>query len=350
MYGIIKLTKEKGRRDTVTDMLKISQSKAKTWRRCHFEFHCKYVLNLEKKMKAVPLVTGTVIHSILEAMALGKDWAPVIEDYAKDYNKLFAEEQDKYKSPEDLDTIMRGYEKYWKDEPLRFIKINGKRAEHEFEIKLCSCDAGDIMFEGKVDAYIKDKLKRRWIVEHKSFKKLPEEDVRFTDVQSTAYSWVWEELGYPVDGVLWDYIRSKPPVIPETLKSGGLTQRANIDSTYDTYYKTILDNGLDPEDYIKILENLRGKEGKFYRRIWMPSPKPIIKTIISELRETALEIAYLGETVKTRNINLFNCRNCSYYSLCQADLRGLDKEFIIEREYKERRKEDEEDGSEEEND
>jgi len=323
----------------MTNMLKISQSKAKCWRRCKFEFFCKYVLELERRLKTPPLITGTVIHEVLEAMAYGRKWEPIIKEYEKQYNKLFLEEQDKYKSPDDLRTIMKGYKKYWAHQPLQYIKVNGKLAEHEFEVKLTTCDAGDIMFEGTIDAYVKDEQSRRWLKENKSFKRMPAEEVRFTDVQSTSYTWVMEELGFKVDGLLWEYICTKVPTVPEVLKNGGLSKRMNIDSTYETYYGEIMKHGLNPEDYTDILDNLKGKEDKFYRRIWMPSPRPIIKAVVQELKETALEIAYLGESLKSRNIGI-HCKQCSYYALCQADLRGLDKEFIIEREYQPRRKED----------
>lgn len=194
------------------------------------------------------------------------------------------------------------------------------------------------MFEFKADGYVKDVNKRRWLKENKSFKKMPTEEVRFTDIQSTLYCWGFEEHGHKVDGILWDYICTKVPTVPDVLKKGGLSKRMNIDSTYDTYYAEIIKHGLDPEDYSDILDNLRGREDRFYRRIWMPSPKPIIRTVVQEIKETALEIAYLGDKLKSRNIGI-HCKQCSYYSLCQADLRGLDKEFIMEREYK-LRKED----------
>jgi len=324
------------------DVLIVSHSRIKLWRSCRYAHHLRYNERLEKKRPAIQLVRGKIIHACLEARINGKDWRPIIDEYEKEYNRLFPEEKEIYGDlPNDLRRLMEGYEEEWADEELTYLEKDGKRAEFEFYVPLTFAPedidqkTGEalILFHGVIDTVARDKDKRVWVVEHKSHKKIPSESVRFTDIQTTLYYWVAPQIGFPQpDGILWDYIRTKSPAIPELLSSGRLSKRKNIDTTWQVYYQTILEHGLDPNDYQDILEELKSRES-FYKRVYFPPPKSIVKPLVSDLYETAKEIQALGKVSKARNIT-FNCERCSYYPICQAELRGLDSEFVKKAEYK----------------
>jgi len=317
--------------------MEVSNSKIKAWRRCHKMFHYKYNEKIEKKKPEAPLIKGKIIHEIIETSLNGGDWKEVLDDYHKVYKNLFLEEQEVYGNLiEELTQIMEQYFQYYQDDLEYLEGEGGKKAEFNFELPLTD----GLVFEGVVDSVGRDDQGRVWLVERKTFKKnIPSETVRFTDVQTSLYYWALPSFGFPQpDGILWDYIRTKPPAIPQVLKSGRLSQRENIDTTREVYYQAIVDNGEDPEHYAKILNLLEGREDRFYRRIYLPAPDPIVQQIIADLKQTALEIKHLGDTASARNITR-DCDWCSYYSLCQAELRGLDVEFIREREYKPRKEE-----------
>ena len=166
-----------------------------------------------------------------------------------------------------------------------------------------------------------------FLCETKTGRKIPQEDLRIWDLQTVLYVWALRKLGNKIDGIVWDYIRTKPPTVPLLLKSGELSQRADIDTDYGTYMKAITDNELSPDNYKAILESLKGREDSYFRRVKVPITEPMIEPILEDARSTSLEILYL-EDQPVRSMSGYTCPRCSYQSLCYAHLRGLDEEFI----------------------
>lgn len=316
--------------------LKISQSRIKLWRRCRYAHHLRYNLNIDKKKASLPLVRGKIIHEMIEARINDQSWKPILLKHTKEYNKMFSEEKAEFGDlPTELLRMMKGYERKYQNDTLEYLEKDGKRAEFLFEIEI----AHNIVFEGLIDTVPMDENGRVWVMEHKTHKAIPSESARFTDLQTTFYCWVLPQIGFPKPtGVLWDYIRTKTPTIPEMLKKGGLSKK-QIDTNFETYFHAILKNGLNPYDYIDMLVKLKSRPDGFYRRIFFPAPVTIMKPLVDDLIETAKEIQVLGEFSKSRNITK-DCSWCSYYSLCQAELRGLDSEFILKTEFKARDKRD----------
>lgn len=317
-------------------MVEISQSRINTWRKCRRAHYYKYVMNLERKKPPVPLVRGKILHAIIEAWINGHDWKMVMEEQLKPFYKLFAEEREEYGDlPTEIPRLMAGYVKTYAEDGLEYLDIKGRR--NEFEIKL-ELIPDKVTLIGYIDTVARDKNGRIWMVEHKTHKNFPKESYRLSNFQAVVYCYAMPQIGLPKpDGVMWDYLRTKPPTKPEVLKDGGLSKRKNIDTTYDTYLETILEHDLNPNDYREILDMLKSQgNDSFYQRIFYPAPESIMADIIRDLRETSLEIYNLGEISKSRNLTK-DCSWCSYYSICQAELRNLDTEFLLKAEYQNRR-------------
>jgi hypothetical protein len=315
----------------LTGYTKISQSRINKWRQCRYAHHLAFNEKIERRTPPAPLYKGKIIHEVIESRINGEDWRPVLQKYIDEYNKMFDEEKEMYGDlPKELTIIMEGYDKIYADEGLEYIELNGKRAEHDFSIKI----ADNIAFVGKIDTVVRDSLDRVWLMEHKSFTNLPDEQFRWTNQQATLYSWVMPQIGFPFpNGVLWDYIRTKVPTEPTPLKGGGLSKAKKVDTTYEVYMKAILDNGLDPKDYEDILERLKGNENNFYRRIFLPSRKSIVDVVVKDMVDTAKEIHVLGDISKTRNLGR-HCSYCSFKNICQVELMGGDPDFIKKHEYR----------------
>lgn len=318
--------------------IRVSQSSINTWRTCRKQYYYKFIEKIERKTAPAPLYKGKIIHEVLEARINGQDWRSVMEEHLLEFDKLFKEEQLEYGDlRNDLPVIMEGYEKLYQDEQLEYLNLQGRRAEFDFAIPLddLPVEESQLVYKGKIDSVAKDHLGRTWLVEHKSFKKsIPNEDFRFANQQALLYTWAMTQIGFPkADGVLWDYIRTKVPTVPELLKSGGLSKAQKIDTTYEVYLQAILDNKLDPADYEDFLESLKGREINFYRRIFLPVKESMINPIIKDLKDTAKEIKILSDISHTRNLGR-HCSYCSFKSLCQAELMGADTEFIRKAEYR----------------
>ena len=315
-------------------MIEVTQSLIRDWRTCHRNYHYKWVENIEKKKNAIPLYRGSMIHEIIEAKLEGKDWKGVLTAYQEEYDNLFVEEKAEFGDiPGEVKRIMKAYFREYKDDKLRFMTLGGKKSEHKVKVELVP---GKVIFKGKLDAIAEDDHDRVWLVEHKSHKKFPTEDFRFTNLQVAIYSWALEQQDkISSDGILWNYIRTKPPIIPDLLKNGELSKRKNIDTDWVTYLGEIKKHGLNPKDYADMKELLTGNRPAFFRRVFFPISEKVRKNIVNDFKETALEIYSLGGKSKARNLGR-HCSWCSFNQVCHADLAGLDVNFILKHEYKER--------------
>lgn len=324
-------------------MFQLSQSKMRLWRSCRRAYHYKYFLNIEPRRPKPVLVRGRIIHDMIEAHINGGNPWRVLDKYRKEYAKLFAEQREMYGDLiGDIERIMKYYFIWWSADPIEYLKHprTKKRAEHEFEVVM----DGPIKFTGKADSLGRTKDKRVWLVEHKSMKSFPTDEFRYTDIQSALYVEKLERTwpGLKIDGVCWNYIRAKPPTVPELLKSGELSRR-EIDTVWPVYLDAIKAHKLDPLDYRDMQERLEGKWDSFYKRVYLPVNRAITHNLNGEMIATANEMAELHdeEAMHVRNMTPMCSRQCEYYGLCQAQLRGLDDEWILKKEFKQRENRDE---------
>jgi hypothetical protein len=315
-------------------MLIIGFSKLRAWRRCHRLYWYRYILFLKRRKPRVQLIRGTILHAMLDAAAVRKDPYKILKEYEKEYGKLFLEEREEYGDLiANCRQIFDAYRLAYAEDGYKVLF-----SEYEVQIPLPGIPQAEAYFRGHIDKILLDPRKRRWVAEHKSHKNIPGEEARFSDLQTVLYAWAWNLLNprRPVDGIVWDYLRTKLPAVPEELKSGRLSQRANIDTTYDVASAAVVAHckrtGENPKDYAEWLENLRGREDKFFKRVYLPNPpKQMIQTLVDEMVTTTKEILRSNDDT-TRNLTK-DCAWCSFYLLCHAELRGQDSEFIRKSEY-----------------
>jgi hypothetical protein len=245
---------------------------------------------------------------------------------------------------EDMKRIYEGYERFYADEKLKV------QASEEF---VATDIANDIRFIGYIDKRVIDSQGRLWIMDHKTSRSIPGPDARYSDIQLLFYVWAWnrEHKHDKVSGVIWDYVRTKPPTIPEVLKSGELSVAKNITTDHYTYFKAIKDNKLDPDNYEEILSRLKAQESPFFLRVRLPNPPPgMVDQVVEDFRNTAIELTHLSKISTARNLGR-DCSTCEYFSVCHAELRGQDADYIRKAEYivKEPRENGEEETEEETN-
>jgi RecB family exonuclease len=309
-------------------------SMVKTYRRCPKAYEYKYVRNLQKKKPAPPLIRGTILHELLNSRALRAMKRParparsILADYEKQYGSLFREEQEVYGEDflPNIGRVWEGYERTYINDGWKY-----EGTEEEIETQLTPT----IKYHGTLDKrVVTQKDGRRWICDHKTHKTIPDEEQRFSNFQILFYLWAWnrEHPQEPADGIIWDYLRTKPPTIPEQLKNGQLTQRANLDTDYETYAKELRRLRLDPKPYEIYLQELKKRSvGKFYQRIFLPAPsKELTENVVRDFTQTS-QIMH-GLKVYPRNTTR-DCSWCEFYRLCGAELRGLDYKFIEKTEF-----------------
>lgn len=313
----------------------VSQSVIKDWRKCHMLYHYRYIQLLKRRRPKIQLIRGQIIGQCIDALAAARSkikgherWTDVLARYAKQYDQLFREEQEYYGDLiGDIEKIITRYQKLYSTD--RFLYTKGEDGlPYELHLEL-EIDKG-IVFTGHIDKMPRDPQGRVWDMDHKTHKKIPDAEDRLADLQQVFYVWAAPLSGYPkLAGVIWDYIRTKPPAVPELLKSGELSKRKNIDTDYETYLNAILEHELDVGDYKEILNELKPRGYMdFFQRVQLPSPpKSMVEQVVRDAVLSSQEIRQKGGTSKVRSMT-FQCKQCEFFELCQAEFRGLDSEFI----------------------
>lgn len=261
-------------------MYEVSFSELKTWRTCRQLYHYKYRENLEPRLKSPALKRGSWIHSLLEAYYKGEDWRKVHQELVEQFNELLEEEKDYYGDlPGECEYLMTLYEQtYQNDKPIL--------VEHEFK-EFPISPSSKVLLRGRIDLVIEDPQRGVWLVEHKTASRIPNEDERLVNPQVALYIPVVERiLGTKVQGVLWNYIRTKIP---------------------------------------------KRKEAKLLERRYLPANEKIISQLLQEVRVAAIEAKKLTNVY--RSLHPLVCRTCGYKSLCMAELMGLDANFVRRAEY-----------------
>lgn len=312
--------------------INISQSKVKVYRQCRRMYHNKFVLMLQKKKRKRPLVFGSIAHTICETDFERGDWEEVLDGIELDQGSMFRKEREMYGNLiEDIRDIMRDYFDYWEDHPtdsVKPIKHDGRRSEHEFRIEL---DDG-LWFTGKIDAVVKSKG-MRWLMEHKTFSRLPGEDERWRSVQAAVYFRALEEMGFPrIDGVLWDYINSKPCNVPGELTKTGKISQARLDTLPSRVKRWLKDEGHKKKDFAKLLSDAEANRRNRFIRIYSPVKPRIVDNIWDDFVDTAREMRDFHGKKKDQNIGR-HCSWCDYQPLCKAEVTDSDMDWLIKREY-----------------
>lgn len=313
---------------TKDGQINISQSKVKVWTQCRRMYHYKFVMLIQRKKIKRPFMFGRIVHEIIEAEIEGKDWEKVLSKIELDNKKLFRREIEMYGNIiDDIRDIMTDYFRFW-DGTFKPMKHDGRRSEFEFRIEL---DDG-LWFTGRIDTVGKAKG-MRWLVEHKTFNRMPSEDDRWRSVQGAVYFRALEEMGFPqIDGVMWDYVNSKPLNVPgERTKTGRISQ-ARIDSTPARIKRWLKEEGLKKKDHRKLLDDAEANLRNRFIRVYSPVKRRVVDNLWDNFVDTAKEIQQLHGTQSGQNIGR-HCTWCDYQPLCKAEATGADVDWIIEREY-----------------
>lgn len=308
--------------------INVSQSKVKTWRQCRRQYHNKFVLMLQKKKIKRPFMFGRIVHEIIEADLEGHDWEDVLNKIELDNKKLFRKEIEMYGNIiADIRDIMTDYFIFW-DGTFKPMRHDGRRSEFEFRIELDDA----LWFTGKIDAVGKAKS-MKWLVEHKTFNRMPSEDDRWRSVQAAVYFKALEEMGFPsIDGVMWDYVSSKPLNVPGELTRTGKVSQARIDSTPSRIKRWLKEEGLKRKDNRKLLTDAEANLRNRFIRVYSPVKRRIVDNIWDDFVDTAREIQEFHGRKKDQNIGR-HCTWCDYQPLCKAEATGADVDWIVNREY-----------------
>lgn len=336
---------------TTVHPLRVSLSAVQAFRRCQQQYYYRYVERLSRKDKAPAPELGIILHDYL---ATYYRWisanVPAIESHQTGLLKISADYVPEIKRQANFLRQVGSTEAAL--ELLSLPSIANRIAERYYKARgIFDAERFDILFvehnlslqinsritsNGTIDLVTRDRDKgivHLW--EHKSTGNVPDTTYRLRDLQTVLYAEKLAQVeGVEIDAVLWNYIRTKEPTIPEQLKSGGLTKRADLDSTWEVYAHELTRLGLSPNDYQEQRQRLEGRElSVFFPRFEQPlvSDSDIL---LRDYEDSAKDIRrYMrvwedGSRAPVRSLDL-NCTWCEYKDLCTAAILSGDESDVI---------------------
>lgn len=310
-----------------------SHSELKTYQRCPKQWEYKYDQRLVPKAKSKPLYLGNWVHRALQTHYTDGDWKIGHQEYVNDWNRLFQEERDALRTkrgkislppfPEIVERIMRSYVWYNRDEGWEVVAV-----EQEFEVDTpLVIDGVRQKFKGIIDLIVKDQDSLNWIIDHKTASNIPEPtSFHGMDPQLMLYPWGAKRAwNMDVAGIIYNYVKSKPPTIPQLTKSTQQISKRKIVTDYPTYVRFLKQNGYDPADFQEELRPLR-KKSAFLRRYKYPREKVVTTEIVKDALATVKKLRKPERHIRviTRDCS----RMCSYFNICRAELNGFNTEMM----------------------
>lgn len=310
---------------------KISNSKAKTWRRCPKSYEYKYVEKLRRRQKAIPLEKGSWCHELLQAFYDDQDWRKLHKRKTKEFNRLFEEERDFLGDlPTECARLVQSYLRRYGEEDGHICVVDTELNEY---VTL----PNGLRVQVVIDLVYEDSS-GLWAMDHKFRGRFEDTQNMRLDPQLTVYHWAAELLGYPLVGVVYNEVLTKPPTIPKLTPTGrSLERRANLFCDPDTYAQAVKAHGFDLGDYAGFIGKLTSRnQDKFFRRTYLPKDPVVVRNAMMDLNYTAQEIME-GES-RHRFPRTFDksCKWCDYKELCLNQFSGGDGEGIIRQQFKQR--------------
>lgn len=316
----------------------ISYSRQSSYLHCPYQHWLRYVRRLEKKKPERPLFFGTDFHKLLELRNNPKELCKAKEGIKDTYYEMPASWQgdlgDNY--IEDLFTIFQDYTRVY--EGIRQPQVT----EQEFEITAGYCKGEPIVFVGKIDELylLKRKgVKRITVGEHKTFSSKPNMDTLIMNTQKCLYAKAVQIFrGILPDKVKWDYIRSTPASEPIWLeKSGRFSEAASTKITPMSWERACASRGIVDPDTLSRGERYRKNISEFFFQVELDIDPAMVDVIWDGFLYTANHIIRFGDKNKTRNVTR-DCSWCSYRDICYSEMTGGDPEYIISKDFQERKK------------
>jgi hypothetical protein len=336
---------DEGRRITTHSMLK-------TMLRCPKQTQYKYAERLKQKYvnaRDKPLRRGVWFHSLLEEHYAGRSWREKHAELTAQFNELMDEEQMMLGDlPSELYALMKSYLWHYgadKSDPYHGWKVHG--TEVTLECPWPDSPDGTDVYRCRVDILLEDEY-GLWIGDHKTHKVLPDLSFRIRDAASALYIWCAKENGLPVQGFIWNYVRTKPPTSPALAYAGTAKERLStraIDTDYPTMLRGIRQLGLDPKDHLPVLRSLhkqRWAHGEvqsspFFRRDVLEKDDDMLSQVVASAMRTRDRMHEYGwdapesvERVADRSCTFM----CSFTDLCTTELFGGDAKSLRRKQFK----------------
>lgn len=319
-----------------------THSMIKTGRHCMRQTMYKYVDRLKPRRLGKPLRRGSWMHTLLEFYHSGQDWRAEHQRLSANFSELFDEEKEHYGDlPVECLDLMESYIWHYKNDPWIVHEV-------EFIVEAEFPDGG--IYRGKVDALIENEF-GLWLVDHKTHKRFPDFSYRILDAQSALYLWAAQQSGLPVNGFIWNYVKTAAPSKPAMIKDGSRLSKVLGDTDYRTYVTEL--RRLKAEygfvitrehlNYAEMLKKRRYAHGEpqtspFFHRHLLEKDEAMLKRVVAEAFRTAQrlnEYDFEDRDSVERTVNAYSCaRFCDMVNICTIELMGGNTRNLIKQNFR----------------
>lgn len=333
----------------------VSVSQISTFLACRRRWEYSYVEDLRQRRERDYLTVGKLCHAGMEA-AMRERWERQAERFLSteelaevgrtsmermwnDYMAVtdFLDEE----LPEQRELLARALDVFEEAleefDPMRWMPLTvvwGGEPIPALELHFVVPCAGSEGLHGYIDAIMADlETGQVWCVDYKFRRTLASDDDERFNLQNAVYMMACRQMGIDVAGTMTWQRYSSPSAVPKFNKDGSVS-RSKIRCTWTRYRRFLEEAGLDPADYSEMEDKLADVE-MYKATKEIRSDEMIDQVWIYVVEAAAMDIDSHRQIggVEIPSIDPWTCRLCSFQSLCQAELRGYDADYIRETEY-----------------
>lgn len=330
----------------------VSASQIQSYMSCAKKWEYVYMQGLTPRVERSYLTIGKLCHRGMEA-AMTARWndpdmdidmlegcglsamSDMFDDYMESIEYLVEErpEFDKIRT----DAVRVFIQSLREFDPLKYEVLTVTRdgvEEPALELHFCIPCSRTNGLHGYIDAILREvDTGHVWCTDYKFRRSLsPDEEEQF-NIQNAIYSKACSDMGIDITGTMTWQHSNVPASVPKVNKDGSLS-KAKIKTTWDVYLQCIEELGLDPSDYAEMEQKLADNEfwraTKEYRN---PDTVYNIWNRIVVPMADAISLRRNSDGGNAMSMYPWNCKMCQFTSLCQAELRGYDVDFIKASEY-----------------
>ena len=342
--------------DSMTPEGMVSVSQIGTFLACRRRWEYAYREGLRQRRERDYLTVGKLCHAGMEA-AMRRRWECAVEgwdhefaDLQSDGRSAIIEMFNDYMSVTDfldeerpeqyelcdraLDVFDEALEEF---DPMRWMPLTVVRDGEPvpaLELHFCVPCAGSEGLHGYIDAIMEDLVTGQvWCVDYKFRRTLAADDDERFNLQNAVYIMACRQMGIDVAGSMtWQHYNT-PCSVPKFNKDGSIS-RVKIRCTWPRFRRFVIDAGLDPADYADMEERL-SEMRTFHVTQEVRSDEMVQRVWHDVVMGASMEIDRARDVGgrQVPSMDPWTCRLCSFQSLCQAELRGYDVDYVREAEY-----------------
>lgn len=335
----------------------VSVSQLQTFLSCRRKWAYGYIENLMPRVERSYLTVGKLCHKGMQ-MAMRHKWGNPDSDWKSQMqmgiDAMKAEWQNYFVTTDFLDEELIEVEQLLSDSISIFSQAFEEFEPWKYEIltvkqKGMEIPALELHFvvpcpptkglHGYIDAILKDTTTNFiWCTDYKFRKSLSPDEDEANNIQNATYAYACQKMGIDITGTMtWQHVNT-PAADPKINKDGTIS-KAKIKTTLEHYTEFCLNHGIEVDEALLMEMDEKLRDIEWYRatyeyrnsetvgRIWKECVLPGAKAIKS---------AHGQRAVNYRSLYPWNCKMCQYQSLCQAELRGYDAEYIMTNDYTKR--------------